>query len=249
MLLLSFAVCLHFWSQLTEAAAMAGETALPLQQFIASLDDTCLPKILQVCSGVYFQGGPLWLYSLRAEIASVDEDRAEETGGYLERLRVWMSVLCLSHTFVSIKYTFCLVFLYIRLCPSFADRYMSRFEYLSQITRYWGQIRLCLEVLCIWVGKIVFQFREMRADLINASSIQSMLNVDLGVLFPLYSVHFILLLSLSGSVYEISGSEVSFSTGDLIKVIGLELLSVCLEDLSNNEKFELPINHTGRSEL
>ncbi|XP_030250030.1 protein THEMIS2 [Sparus aurata] len=82
---------------------MAGETALPLQQFIASLDDTCLPKILQVCSGVYFQG----------------------------------------------------------------------------------------------------------------------------------------------SVYEISGSEVSFSTGDLIKVIGLELLSVCLEDLSNNEKFELPINHTG----
>ncbi|XP_045900326.1 protein THEMIS2 [Micropterus dolomieu] len=82
---------------------MAGTIALPLQQFIASLDNTCLPKILQVCSGVYFQG----------------------------------------------------------------------------------------------------------------------------------------------SIYEISGSEVCFSTGDLIKVIGIELLSVCCEDISNNEKFELPINHTG----
>ncbi|XP_040899870.1 protein THEMIS2 [Toxotes jaculatrix] len=82
---------------------MAGITALPLQQLIASLDNTCLPKILQVCSGVYFQG----------------------------------------------------------------------------------------------------------------------------------------------SIYEISGSEVCFSTGDLIKVIGIELLSVSCEDVSNNEKFELPINHTG----
>lgn len=82
---------------------MAGMTALPLQQFIASLDKTCLPKILQVCSGVYFQG----------------------------------------------------------------------------------------------------------------------------------------------SIYEISGSEVCFSTGDLIKVIGIEVLSVCCEDISNNDKFELPIGHTG----
>ncbi|KAI3361210.1 hypothetical protein L3Q82_013410 [Scortum barcoo] len=48
-----------------------------------------------------------------------------------------------------------------------------------------------------------------------------------------------------GSIYEISGSEVCFSTGDLIKVIGIELLSVCCEDISNDEKFELPINHTG----
>ncbi|XP_049440294.1 protein THEMIS2 [Epinephelus fuscoguttatus] len=82
---------------------MAGTTALPLQQLIASLDNSCLPKILQVCSGVYFQG----------------------------------------------------------------------------------------------------------------------------------------------SIYEISGSEVCFSTGDLIKVISIELLSVCCEDISNNEKFELPISHTG----
>ncbi|KAM7383172.1 hypothetical protein PAMP_002845 [Pampus punctatissimus] len=82
---------------------MAGMTALPLQEFIASLDNSCLPRILQVCSGVYFQG----------------------------------------------------------------------------------------------------------------------------------------------SIYEISGSEVCFSTGDLIKVTGIELLSVCCEDISNNEKFELPINHKG----
>ncbi|TMS10841.1 Protein THEMIS2 [Larimichthys crocea] len=82
---------------------MAGTTALPLEQFIASLDNTCLPRILQVCSGVYFQG----------------------------------------------------------------------------------------------------------------------------------------------SIYEISGSEVCFSTGDLIKVIGIELVSVCCENISNDEKFELPINHTG----
>ncbi|KAM3614251.1 uncharacterized protein V6R79_011673 [Siganus canaliculatus] len=82
---------------------MAGLTALPLQQFIASLDNSCLPKILQVCSGVYFQG----------------------------------------------------------------------------------------------------------------------------------------------SIYEISGSEVCFSTGDLIKVISIELQSVCCEDIVNNEKFELPITHTG----
>lgn len=53
------------------------------------------------------------------------------------------------------------------------------------------------------------------------------------------------LLSVSGSIYEISGSEVCFSTGDLIKVIGTELLSVCCEDISNNKKFELPISHTG----
>uniref|UniRef100_A0A8C2Z1E9 Thymocyte selection associated family member 2 n=1 Tax=Cyclopterus lumpus TaxID=8103 RepID=A0A8C2Z1E9_CYCLU len=35
---------------------MAGTISLPLQQFIASLDNSCLPKILQVCCGVYFQG-------------------------------------------------------------------------------------------------------------------------------------------------------------------------------------------------
>lgn len=53
--------------------------------------------------------------------------------------------------------------------------------------------------------------------------------------------------SVLGSVYDISGCEVSFSTGDLIKVIGLELLSICCKDFSINERFELPINHTGLS--
>ncbi|XP_035020070.1 protein THEMIS2 [Hippoglossus stenolepis] len=48
-----------------------------------------------------------------------------------------------------------------------------------------------------------------------------------------------------GSIYELSGSEVSFSTGDLIKVIRIELQSVCCEDISNYDKFELPIGHTG----
>ncbi|XP_068613789.1 protein THEMIS2 [Brachionichthys hirsutus] len=48
-----------------------------------------------------------------------------------------------------------------------------------------------------------------------------------------------------GSVYEMSGSEMCFSTGDLIKVIGIELRSVCCEDISNNDNFELSINHTG----
>ncbi|XP_067366653.1 protein THEMIS2 isoform X1 [Channa argus] len=48
-----------------------------------------------------------------------------------------------------------------------------------------------------------------------------------------------------GSIYEISGSEVCFSTGDLIKVIDIELLSVSCEDICTNEKFELPISHTG----
>lgn len=52
--------------QHTVAAAMATAdmTALPLQQFIASLDSSCLPRILQVCSGVYFQGKPIvWICS------------------------------------------------------------------------------------------------------------------------------------------------------------------------------------------
>lgn len=65
-------------------------------------------------------------------------------------------------------------------------------------------------------------------------------------LLVLFILH-VICSSVSGSVYEISGCEVSFSTGDLIKVTGLELLSICCEDFSINEKFELPINHTGPS--
>lgn len=47
-------------------------------------------------------------------------------------------------------------------------------------------------------------------------------------------------------MYELSGSEVCFSTGDLIKVVGIELQSVSCEDVGNEDKFELPINHTGQ---
>lgn len=109
--------------------ATADMTALPLQQFIASLDSTCLPKILQVCSGVYFQGKKIVL------------------------------------------------------------------------------LKLCETFLCPYTINVLF--------------------------------------SVSGSIYEISGSEVCFSTGDLIKVIGTELLSVSCEDVGNHQKFELPITHTG----
>lgn len=111
--------------------ATADMTALPLQQFIASLDSACLPKIVQVCSGVYFQGKKIVLPKL------------------------------------------CKTF----LCP--------------------------------------------------------------------YTVNVFCFLSVSGSIYELSGSEVCFSTGDLIKVIGIELLSVSCEDVDNHQKFELPITHTG----
>uniref|UniRef100_A0AAY4CUF3 CABIT domain-containing protein n=1 Tax=Denticeps clupeoides TaxID=299321 RepID=A0AAY4CUF3_9TELE len=50
---------------------------------------------------------------------------------------------------------------------------------------------------------------------------------------------------VQGSVYELSGSEVCLCTGDLLKVIGLELLSASCEDIGSNKTFELPIDHTG----
>ncbi|KAJ7985226.1 hypothetical protein DPEC_G00349890 [Dallia pectoralis] len=48
-----------------------------------------------------------------------------------------------------------------------------------------------------------------------------------------------------GSIYELSGSEVCLCTGDLVKVINIKLLSVSCEDISTNDKFELPLNHAG----
>ncbi|XP_051920418.1 protein THEMIS2 [Hippocampus zosterae] len=48
-----------------------------------------------------------------------------------------------------------------------------------------------------------------------------------------------------GSVYEISGNEVCFSTGDVIKVTGIELSSVCCQDVDGDETFELPLDHAG----
>lgn len=50
----------------------------------------------------------------------------------------------------------------------------------------------------------------------------------------------------TGSVYEISGSEVCLSTGDLVKIFGLKLLYVSCEDIRNNTTFELPLEHSGR---
>ncbi|XP_072249963.1 protein THEMIS2 isoform X2 [Leuresthes tenuis] len=80
-------------------------------------------------------------------------------------------------------------------------------------------------------GTVALPLQEFIASLDNAS-LPKILQVCSGVYFQ-------------GSVYEISGSEVCFSTGDLIKVIRIELLSVSCEDVRNNETFELPINHTG----
>uniref|UniRef100_A0A3B3X7W7 CABIT domain-containing protein n=1 Tax=Poecilia mexicana TaxID=48701 RepID=A0A3B3X7W7_9TELE len=75
-------------------------------------------------------------------------------------------------------------------------------------------------------GNIALPLQEFIASLDN-TSLPKILQVCSGVYFQ-------------GSIYEISGSEVCFSTGDLIKVIGIELQSVSCEDVTNNEKFELP---------
>ncbi|KAM9488059.1 protein THEMIS2 [Clarias gariepinus] len=66
---------------------------------------------------------------------------------------------------------------------------------------------------------------------VHQSSLPRILQVCSGVYFQ-------------GSVYEISGSEVCLSTGDLVKVTGFELLSVSCEDISNNTSFELPLDHS-----
>ncbi|XP_051577517.1 protein THEMIS2-like isoform X2 [Myxocyprinus asiaticus] len=52
-----------------------------------------------------------------------------------------------------------------------------------------------------------------------------------------------------GSVYELSGSEVCLSTGDLMKIISLELLSVSCEEIDTGTSFELPIEYSGQFQL
>ncbi|KAJ8290203.1 hypothetical protein GJAV_G00009890 [Gymnothorax javanicus] len=52
-----------------------------------------------------------------------------------------------------------------------------------------------------------------------------------------------------GSVYEVSGSEVCLSTGDLVKVIGIKLQSVTCYDLSTQESSELPLDYAGRFQI
>uniref|UniRef100_A0A3B4E2V1 CABIT domain-containing protein n=1 Tax=Pygocentrus nattereri TaxID=42514 RepID=A0A3B4E2V1_PYGNA len=74
---------------------------------------------------------------------------------------------------------------------------------------------------------VVLDLREYISSL-DRSSLPRILQVCSGVYFQ-------------GSVYELSGSEVCLSTGDLVKVTGLELLSVCCEDIGNNTTFELPL--------
>ncbi|XP_027005489.1 protein THEMIS2 [Tachysurus fulvidraco] len=67
---------------------------------------------------------------------------------------------------------------------------------------------------------------------VDHSSLPRILQVCSGVYFQ-------------GSVYEISGSEVCLSTGDLVKITSIKLLSVSCEDIINNTSFELPLNHSG----
>lgn len=79
---------------------MAGATALPLQEFIASLDDNCLPKILQVCSGVYFQGSFFYYYYYFSSVRwRVQKDSTYEIIDYFIAVR--FSVFCLS--FINLK--------------------------------------------------------------------------------------------------------------------------------------------------
>ncbi|XP_052002702.1 protein THEMIS2-like [Xyrauchen texanus] len=52
-----------------------------------------------------------------------------------------------------------------------------------------------------------------------------------------------------GSVYELSGSEVCLSTGDLVKIISLELLSVSCEEIDTGTSIDLPIQYSGQFRL
>uniref|UniRef100_A0A8C7GUM7 Thymocyte selection associated family member 2 n=1 Tax=Oncorhynchus kisutch TaxID=8019 RepID=A0A8C7GUM7_ONCKI len=81
--------------------------------------------------------------------------------------------------------------------------------------------------------EVVMSLQELIASL-DQSCLPRTLQVCSGVYFQ-------------GSVYELSGNEVCLSTGDLVKVIDIELRSVSCEDISNNEKFQLPLNHAGEA--
>ncbi|KAF7708700.1 hypothetical protein HF521_017757 [Silurus meridionalis] len=71
---------------------------------------------------------------------------------------------------------------------------------------------------------------------VEQSSLPRILQVCSGVYFQ-------------GSVYEISGSEVCLSTGDLVKITSFELLSVSCLDITNNTTFELPLDHSVRKNI
>uniref|UniRef100_A0A7M4E9M1 Thymocyte selection associated family member 2 n=1 Tax=Crocodylus porosus TaxID=8502 RepID=A0A7M4E9M1_CROPO len=48
-----------------------------------------------------------------------------------------------------------------------------------------------------------------------------------------------------GSVYEISGSECCLSTGDLLKIVAVQLQKVTCDNVETGQSIELPLNFTG----
>uniref|UniRef100_A0A7M4FTH8 Thymocyte selection associated family member 2 n=1 Tax=Crocodylus porosus TaxID=8502 RepID=A0A7M4FTH8_CROPO len=52
-----------------------------------------------------------------------------------------------------------------------------------------------------------------------------------------------------GSVYEISGSECCLSTGDLLKIVAVQLQKVTCDNVETGQSIELPLNFTGHFNL
>ncbi len=71
------------------------------------------------------------------------------------------------------------------------------------------------------------------------------IKVHLNILQEVMQIGLDDVLLFSGSIYELSGSEVCLSTGDLVKIIGLELLSVSCEEIETGASFELPTGYPG----
>ncbi|XP_048468838.1 protein THEMIS-like [Rhincodon typus] len=71
---------------------------------------------------------------------------------------------------------------------------------------------------------------------LNLSTLPRILEIHSGVYFQ-------------GSVYEMSGSECSLSTGDLIKIIQVELQKVFCENMENECKFDLSLDYSGHFKL
>ncbi|GCC38576.1 hypothetical protein chiPu_0017091 [Chiloscyllium punctatum] len=66
---------------------------------------------------------------------------------------------------------------------------------------------------------------------LNLSTLPRILEIHSGVYFQ-------------GSVYEISGNECSLSTGDLIKIIQVELQKIVCENMDNECKFDLSLDYS-----
>lgn len=137
---LSFAACLRFLFA-AQWAAMAGNIALPLQEFIASLESTSLPKILQVCSGVYFQGKQFLFFLLVGNSTDI----------------VWVQGLNnqeLSHEIrLDSIVSGCL-----NKCKSFANLYVSMFSSVTSrslvtVAKYDSQEFVAVLNSCPWVSR------------------------------------------------------------------------------------------------